>query len=188
MNFKTSQSYRWGLASLLVLGLVFGSRQHAFEGSELLQHRDGQLALYNTHNGEYINIRYCDVHGIWSPDAAQSFNHFLRCHADGGLMPMHPHLLEVIDRIQDHFGPDRVVHVISAYRSPKYNGYLRSVGRGVALHSYHMKGQAMDIRIPGISTRALFEYVKSLGVGGAGCYHGPNFVHVDVGPVRVWGS
>ena len=58
--------------------------------------------------------------------------------------------------------------------------------RGVAKESYHIKGQAVDIYVPGVSLRKLKDVAVGLGQGGVGYYPKSNFIHVDVGPVRTW--
>jgi uncharacterized protein YcbK (DUF882 family) len=57
---------------------------------------------------------------------------------------------------------------------------------GVAEHSQHMLAKAIDIRVPGVSTRALRNAALALHAGGVGFYPVSQFVHVDVGPVRTW--
>jgi uncharacterized protein YcbK (DUF882 family) len=57
---------------------------------------------------------------------------------------------------------------------------------GVATHSLHMDGKAIDIRVPGIKLEHLRDKAKSLKIGGVGFYPGSNFVHVDTGRVRYW--
>ena len=57
---------------------------------------------------------------------------------------------------------------------------------GVASHSLHMVGQAIDIRVPGVQLENLRNAAKSLKIGGVGFYPDLNFVHVDVGRVRYW--
>jgi uncharacterized protein YcbK (DUF882 family) len=49
-----------------------------------------------------------------------------------------------------------------------------------------MEGKAIDIRLPGVSLPALRRAALDLKKGGVGYYPGPDFVHVDVGRVRVW--
>jgi uncharacterized protein YcbK (DUF882 family) len=78
------------------------------------------------------------------------------------------------------------VHVVSGYRSPETNAYLREVSDGVAQNSYHMKGQAIDLSLPDRSLRSLHKAALSLHAGGVGYYPDSNFVHVDTGPVRHW--
>ena len=64
---------------------------------------------------------------------------------------------------------------------------LASNSSGVAKNSYHVKGQATDIRIDGIPTEYVHKAALSLGAGGVGFYPASDFVHVDTGPVRTWG-
>lgn len=72
----------------------------------------------------------------------------------------------------------------SLYRSPEYDGYLRSIGRNVAKNSFHMRGVAIDFSIQGFSMGSLSRIAKSFLAGGVGQY--AEFVHVDTGPVRYW--
>jgi uncharacterized protein YcbK (DUF882 family) len=44
----------------------------------------------------------------------------------------------------------------------------------------------VDFRLPGIATRKLLRFVRSLHLGGVGYYPESAFVHADVGPVRFW--
>ena len=57
---------------------------------------------------------------------------------------------------------------------------------GVAKHSQHMLGEAIDIRMPGVSTARLRDAALTLHRGGVGYYPQSQFVHVDLGPVRRW--
>jgi len=57
---------------------------------------------------------------------------------------------------------------------------------GVAKHSYHMQGKAIDLRIPDVPLKKLRKAALELGRGGVGYYPRSNFVHVDTGPVRRW--
>ncbi|MCW2883119.1 MAG: hypothetical protein JWQ95_7219, partial [Sphaerisporangium sp.] len=74
------------------------------------------------------------------------------------------------------------------YRSPATNAYLRARSNGVAEHSQHILGHAMDMFIPGISLVKLRETAMQQQVGGVGFYpsSGSPFVHMDVGGVRAW--
>ena len=76
--------------------------------------------------------------------------------------------------------------MISGYRSPKTNAMLREETKGVATHSYHMKGMAIDVRIPGVRLAALRDTARAAAHGGVGYYPKSDFVHIDVGPVRHW--
>ena len=75
------------------------------------------------------------------------------------------------------------------YPLPITNAMLQERGgshSGVASHSLHMEGKAIDIRVPGIHLEHLRDTAKSLKIGGVGFYPASNFVHVDTGRVRYW--
>jgi uncharacterized protein YcbK (DUF882 family) len=63
---------------------------------------------------------------------------------------------------------------------------LRRTTSGVARTSLHTEGRAIDIRLPGYSTRRLRSLSLALKAGGVGYYPKSNFVHLDTGPVRTW--
>jgi len=75
--------------------------------------------------------------------------------------------------------------VTSGYRSPTYHTQLRHQGRLAATPGLHQYGMAADIKIAGADSKRIWSYVKTLGFGGAGYYHGDT-VHIDVGPARSW--
>ena len=72
------------------------------------------------------------------------------------------------------------------YRSPQTNAALRRHSSGVAEHSLHLQGRAIDVRLPGFPTRKLRELALGMGRGGVGFYPQPDFVHLDNGRVRYW--
>jgi hypothetical protein len=67
-------------------------------------------------------------------------------------------------------GTERPFQIISGYRSPKTNAYLRKRGGGVAKKSSHMQGKAVDIRVEGIDSKVIRSAALSLGRGGVGHY------------------
>ena len=78
--------------------------------------------------------------------------------------------------------------VISGYRSPKTNGYLRKIGRkGVAKKSYHTKGMAIDLGFSGLYLSRAYKAACFLKKGGVGLYEGSGFLHVDTrGKLHCW--
>jgi uncharacterized protein YcbK (DUF882 family) len=63
---------------------------------------------------------------------------------------------------------------------------LFNTTEGVALHSMHVQGKAIDIHVPGRNLRTVRLAALSLHRGGVGYYPNSNFVHVDTGRVRWW--
>lgn len=148
-------------------------------------HGDGELSLHNIKTGEHLQAIYRDAAGDYDYAVLSELNRLLRCSWDDETTLIDLELVELLDDIQDHFGVDRL-DVVSGYRSPAYNEYLASLGRHVAKKSFHMKGLASDIQLPGVPVAAVRDYARELQLGGVGYYPADGFVHVDVGPVRTW--
>jgi uncharacterized protein YcbK (DUF882 family) len=143
------------------------------------------LSLYNTHTGETLNAVYW-VQGHYLPEALAAADHVLRDHRTDEVRPIDPQLLDLLYAIREELGCHQAFHIISGYRSPTTNAYLRTVSRGVAEHSLHMDGKAADLRLPGWGAFAVRSVARDLRIGGVGYYPRSDFVHVDVGPIRYW--
>jgi uncharacterized protein YcbK (DUF882 family) len=137
-----------------------------------------------------------NLHNIWTKDTVvfdpkapaidqETLDAFLRCHFTDEPTHMDPHLIGVLVGAAKKFSVDRI-EVVSGFRSPKFNLMLRKKGHEVARDSQHTYGHAVDFRIPGVGTRRLLQYVRSLHLGGAGFYPESEFVHADTGPIRYW--
>src|SRR5260370_37823766 len=80
------------------------------------------------------------------------------------------------------------IEIVCGYRTPETNATLRqnSPQTGVAEHSQHMEGHAIDLRVPGVPTARLRDAALSLQAGGVVYYPVSQFVHVVVWPVSQW--
>jgi uncharacterized protein YcbK (DUF882 family) len=143
------------------------------------------VALYNTHTGESINAIYW-VQGQYIPEAMSAVDRVLRDHRTDEIKPIDPQLLNLLHAISEDLECLHPFYVISAYRSPTTNAFLRFMSRRVAEHSLHMDGKAIDLRLPGWASDTVRRVAIALRMGGVGYYPRANFVHVDVGPVRYW--
>lgn len=97
-----------------------------------------------------------------------------------------PTLLDVLYDLQVLANHDAHYDVISGYRSPQTNAMLHQRSSGVAEHSQHILGKAIDVRLSGFSTRTLSGYARSLSRGGVGFYASSDFVHIGTGRIRYW--
>ena len=143
------------------------------------------LALYNTHTNEYLNTVFW-ADGRYVNDSLEEINYLLRDHRTGGIKPINKQLLDLMAVMNSIIGTKHPFNIISGYRSPETNELLRKKNKGVAKHSYHMFGNAIDIRIPGYSLSKLREIAVCLKSGGVGYYPKSDFIHIDSGPVRCW--
>ncbi len=143
------------------------------------------LRLYNTHTGESIKSLFW-AKGQFIPDALQDINKLLRDHRSNTIAPMDPQLLLLLEQVSNKFGSRDSLHIISGYRSPETNAKLAEASGGVAKHSMHLEGKAVDIRMPGHDLADLHNFAMSLKGGGVGYYAASQFVHMDTGRVRKW--
>ena len=143
------------------------------------------LRLYNTHTGESLRSVFW-AEGQFIPDALKDINKLLRDHRNDKVADMDPKLILLLNDVSDKFGDGQTLHIISGYRSPESNAKLAAASNGVAKHSMHMDGKAIDIRMPGKNLAQLHKAAMSMKAGGVGYYPDSQFVHMDTGRVRYW--
>jgi len=143
------------------------------------------LTFVHTHTGEKLVTSY-KVGGCYQPGCLAQVNHLLRDFRTGETHPIDPPLLDLLFDLQVLADREATFEVICGYRSPVTNAQLHRKSSGVASHSLHMQGKAIDIRISGLPTARLRDYALSLRRGGVGYYAVSDFVHVDTGWVRFW--
>ena len=145
-----------------------------------------RLRMFHTHTLERIDVVYRRGDS-YIPEAITRLDEFLRDHRTGDVHAYDPKLFDLLTALESEIGrPGAEIDVICGYRTPWSNAFLRQHSSGVAPHSLHMQAEAIDIRIPGISTLALRNAALALHLGGVGYYPLSDFVHVDVGRVRQW--
>jgi uncharacterized protein YcbK (DUF882 family) len=143
------------------------------------------LSFIHTHTGESLSAVYFQD-GSYQPKGLEQINHVLRDFRTGDVHPIAPGVLDILFDLQLLTNRSGPYEVISAYRSPQTNTTLRKHSSGVAEHSLHMEGRAIDVRLAGFSTRKLRELALQMGRGGVGYYPKSDFVHLDNGRVRFW--
>lgn len=143
------------------------------------------LAFYNTHTDESLQVCYFEQ-GAYREDGLVEIARILRDHRTDTVKPIDTALLDLLFAVKCRIRPRGPFHVISGYRSQSTNEMLRRNTSGVAKKSYHTKGQAVDIRLPGYNTSGLRNLCVKMNAGGVGYYSRSDFVHLDIGPIRTW--
>lgn len=138
-----------------------------------------KLYLYNIHTGEWFKETYW-AEGNYLQDALKNLNHFMRDRITGDTIEMKLELFDLLESITNKTGSINPMELISGYRCPKTNAYLRKSSTGVAKNSRHMTGHAADIRIKEVKLAALRDIAKQHKKGGVGYYPRSQFIHVDI--------
>ena len=142
------------------------------------------LTLFNMNSQESLTVTYRRG-GQYIQGELAKLNDFLRDSRNSETTQMDPETLDILWHVGRSLGSTSF-EVLSAYRSPQTNAWLASTSRGVARDSLHMRGQAIDVKMPGFTPYQIREAARALGLGGVGYYPRTGFVHIDSGPVRYW--
>lgn len=147
--------------------------------------RERTLRLYNTHTGEAIRTTYW-ADGAFIAESMQDINKLLRDHRNNQVAVIDPRLVLLLDQVSSQVKPGSDIHIISGYRSPASNQLLADTTNGVARHSMHLEGRAIDLRMPGVPLASLRQAALNAAGGGVGYYPDSQFVHIDTGRLRHW--
>jgi uncharacterized protein YcbK (DUF882 family) len=143
------------------------------------------LAFEHNHTGETLKLTYFEQ-GRYIYGALDEISYFLRDHHNDAVHSVDPALLDQLYDVKLLLGVNKPFNIVSGYRSPQTNANLRRHSRGVARHSLHMQGRAVDIQMEGVSTKTIRDAALSLSRGGVGYYPNSDFVHLDTGEIRTW--
>ncbi len=144
-----------------------------------------RIALSNLHTGETCALTYYE-NGLYIPEAFATITRVLRDHRNNAMHAMDPALIDLLAALHLRLETRQPFEVISGYRSPASNAAMHERSSGVAAHSMHMEGKAIDLRIADRSLPAVHKTALAMGLGGVGYYPTSDFVHVDTGRVRQW--
>ncbi len=175
-----------GAAGAVVLAALERTAAAALERTAEAPPPGGRrLRLYNPHTDErFDDIYWCD--GAYVPGSLSRVDWLMRDFHQDKVAAIDPALLDLLHRIARRIEAHRPFTILSGYRTPATNRLLRREGLAPAAHSEHLVGKAADIRVDGVRLTHLRHAALSLKSGGVGTYWHDDFVHVDVGPVRVW--
>lgn len=144
-----------------------------------------KLNFYNIHTGESLSAVYWEG-GHYLADSLSEIDYVLRDFRTGEIHGIDPHLLDLVHRLRSTLDHQGQINVISGYRCPATNAMLARRSKRVAKNSYHLKGMAIDLRLPGRRLEDVRAAAIWLAAGGVGYYPESDFVHMDTGAVRTW--
>jgi uncharacterized protein YcbK (DUF882 family) len=143
--------------------------------------------MYSGRTGERLDTIYW-IEGEYIGEAIREINIFMRDWRTGTAIEMDTRTMDIMAAAHNLMDTTNPYMLLSGYRSPQTNAMLRSQGSGVARNSLHMVGKAADLRVQGKSVAQIARAAASCRAGGVGRYSGSDFVHMDCGDVRSWGS
>jgi uncharacterized protein YcbK (DUF882 family) len=142
-----------------------------------------RLRLVNAHTGETFDGAYRDDKGP-IPAALDELCVFLRDFHCGARTDMDVGVIDFLANVLNAVGETKAT-ILSAYRTPETNAMLAQTTFGVAEHSQHMYGRALDFTL-GAKLGNAMEAARTMQRGGVGWYPHSSFIHIDTGPVRNW--
>lgn len=149
--------------------------------------KDRTLWLKRPQSGEEAMITYWRAGSGLDEQEYFRACHMLRDVRANKAIRMSRELLDILYAEQgwlNEWGFRQPVIIHSGYRTPETNRRTE----GSARDSEHLRGNAVDLHIPGVPTQYLGRLNRYMTDGGVGVYVKKNFVHVDRGRYRTWGA
>lgn len=146
-----------------------------------------RIRMTSPRTGEQVDTIYW-IEGDYLKDAVKEIELFMRDWRTNQVHDIDIRTIDIMAAAHNLLDSGEPYMLLSGYRSPQTNAMLRRRSRGVAKNSRHMQGQAADLRLRSRSVSQIYSAALACHGGGVGKYSGSNFVHMDCGPVRSWGS
>lgn len=139
-----------------------------------------RLSFHNPHTNENFDAVYFSK-GQYDEQAMREFYRIARDWRQEKEVKIDNRTINIAYNMQKLLEQSTPLMLVSGYRTPKTNRLVHG-----ATHSFHMRGEALDITHPHVSTSMLHKVALRIRGGGVGYYPSEHFVHVDCGPVRTW--
>ena len=146
-----------------------------------------RIRMTNQRTGETMDTIYW-IEGDYIPEVVKEISYFTRDWRSGAVKGFDPRTVDIMAAAHRLMDVNENYTLLSGYRTPQTNAMLSSKSSGVARHSLHMQAQAADLRLKSRSVSQMAKAGAACAAGGIGRYSRSNFVHMDCGPVRVWGG
>ena len=142
-----------------------------------------RLRLTNIHTGETFEGTYRNDTGPIDR-VMEELCVFLRDHHSGEKTQIDVGLIDFLADVLAAVGETSAT-ILSAYRTAETNAMLARTTFGVAEHSQHIYGRALDVSL-GSKLGEAMNVARAMQRGGVGWYPHSGFIHIDTGPVRSW--
>jgi uncharacterized protein YcbK (DUF882 family) len=142
-----------------------------------------RLRLANANTGETFEGTYRNDDGPIDR-VIEELCVFLRDHHSGAQTQMDVGVIDFLADVLDSVGETSAT-ILSGYRTAETNAMLALTTFGVAEHSQHILGRALDVRLDAKISAAM-NAARAMQRGGVGWYPHSGFIHIDTGPVRNW--
>jgi uncharacterized protein YcbK (DUF882 family) len=142
-----------------------------------------RLRLVNANTGETFEGTYRNDEGPIER-VVDELCTFLRDHHSGEKTQIDVGVIDFLADVLDAVGATKAT-ILSAYRTAVTNAMLARTTFGVAEHSQHIVGRALDIRLESRLCDAMTK-ARAMQRGGVGWYPHSGFIHIDTGPIRNW--
>ena len=146
-----------------------------------------RIRMYSGRTGESVDTIYW-IEGSYIKEAIREITLFMRDWRNNKIKPIDSRTVDILAAAHNLMDTSEPYMLLSGYRSPETNAMLRRRSSGVAKNSLHMKGQAADMRLESRTVDQMARAALACRAGGVGRYSRSEFVHMDCGPVRSWGS
>ena len=135
--------------------------------TESLPRPSGRIQVYNRNLQEEVTVEIYNEDGSLNDGALAQLDRLFRCRRTQEERAVDPRLYEILSIIYDHYG--QRVELTSGFRFQRNEG------------SRHFHASAMDISVPGVNYKELYDFAETLDLGGMGIGKYPNdgFVHID---------
>ena len=142
-----------------------------------------RLRLFNAHTGETFDGAYRNDQGPIE-GVIDELCIFLRDHHSGQKTQIDVGVIDFLADVLDAVGETKAT-ILSAYRTAETNAMLARTTFGVAEHSQHIVGRALDVSLESRLSDAMTT-ARAMHRGGVGWYPHSGFIHIDTGPIRNW--
>ena len=132
------------------------------------------------HTGERFENLYMED-GNYIVPAVQQFSQTCRDFRQNKWQMLNPYLMDFLFVLHWKYCKDQIL-ILSGFRTPETNSKLE----GAALHSQHLRANALDIHLPNVNNVEVAKDFKTFIYGGVGVYPLKHFTHLDCGPLRSW--